>query len=80
MELNVGSLKVKRCKRLHTTGAIENGAIPSRTPEKSEDENGFIEEAAIKLYDDAEIVFINRENYKGIFKPGYGKPIQKIET
>ncbi|MCE7856857.1 MAG: 4-hydroxyphenylpyruvate dioxygenase, partial [Ignavibacteria bacterium CHB3] len=28
---------------------------------------------------DAEIVFVNRENYKGIFKPGYGKPFQKIE-
>ena len=49
-----------------------------RYPKKSEDENGFIEEAAIKLYDDAEIVFINRDNYKGLFKPGYGKPVQNI--
>ena len=38
----------------------------------------YIEEAAIKLYDDAEIVFINRDNYKGLFKPGYGKPVQNI--
>ena len=47
-------------------------------PIKIEDENGYIEEAAIKVYDDAEIVFINRDNYKGIFKPGYGKPVQNI--
>ena len=72
------SLKVKDVTAAYD-GAIINGAIPSRTPEKFEDENGYIEEAAIKLYDDAEIVFINRENYKGIFKPGYGKPIQDIK-
>lgn len=58
--------------------AVKNGGIPVRNPKKSEDENGYIEEAAIKLYDDAEIIFIDRKNYRGIFKPGFGKPIQKI--
>lgn len=58
--------------------AIEHFAVPVRVPRKLEDERGFIEEAAIKLYDDAEIVFFNRDNYHGIFKPGYGKPIQNI--
>jgi len=58
--------------------AVKNGGIPVRNPKKFENENGYIEEAAIKLYDDAEIVFINRDNYKGIFRPGFGKPIQKI--
>ena len=58
--------------------SLKNGGIPSMPPKKVEDENGFIEEAAIKLYDDAEIVFINRENYKGIFKPNFGEPKQKI--
>ncbi len=58
--------------------ALKNGGIPVRNPKKFENENGYIEEAAIKLYDDAEIVFINRDNYKGIFRPGFGKPIQKI--
>ena len=58
--------------------AVKNGGIPVRNLKRFEDENGYIEEAAIKLYDDAEIVFINRDNYKGIFRPGYGKPIQKI--
>jgi 4-hydroxyphenylpyruvate dioxygenase len=58
--------------------AVKNGGIPVRNPKRFEDESGFLEEAAIKLYDDAEIVFINRDNYKGIFKPGFGKPVQKI--
>src|SRR3972149_901739 len=58
--------------------AVKNGGIPVRNPKRFEDKNGYIVEAAIKLYDDAEIVFINRDNYKGIFRPGFGKPIQKI--
>ena len=58
--------------------AVKNGGIPVRSLKRFENENGYIEEAAIKLYDDAEIVFINRDNYKGIFRPGFGKPIQKI--
>lgn len=58
--------------------AVKNGGIPVKTPKKYEDEHGYIEESAIKLYDDAEIVFINRENYKGIFRPGFGKPVQSI--
>ena len=71
------ALKVTDVKNAFET-SISKGAIPERLPKKFEDKNGFVEEAAIKLYDDAEIVFINRENYKGIFKPGYGKPVQKI--
>ncbi len=70
-------LKVRDVKNAYET-ALKNGAIPERNPKKFEDENGFVEEAAIKLYDDAEIVFSNRDNYKSIFKPGFGKPIQKI--
>lgn len=72
------SLKVKNVKSAYET-AVKNGGIPSRPPKKYEDEKGYVEEAAIKLYDDAEIVFINRDNYKGIFRPGFGAPIQKIE-
>jgi 4-hydroxyphenylpyruvate dioxygenase len=71
------SLKVKDVKTAFDT-AIKNGAIPTRSPKKFEDNNGYIEEAAIKLYDDAEIVFINRDNYQGVFRPGFGKPIQRI--
>lgn len=51
--------------------AVTNGAIPTKFPVTIEDESGYIEEAAIKLYDHSEIVFINRDNYSGIFRPGY---------
>jgi 4-hydroxyphenylpyruvate dioxygenase len=71
------ALQVKDVKQAYDV-AVKNGGIPSRTPKKYENENGFVEEAALKLYDDAEIVFINRDNYKGIFRPGFGEPIQKI--
>lgn len=72
------SLKVKDVKAAFDA-SVKNGAVPVRNYKKISDDNGYVEEAAIKLYDDAEIVFINRDNYKGIFKPGYGKPIQKIK-
>lgn len=49
---------------------IKNGAFPIKFPKIYENENGWIEEAAIKLYDDSEIAFINRCAYNG-FKPGY---------
>jgi 4-hydroxyphenylpyruvate dioxygenase len=51
--------------------AIKNGAIPTRFPTVTSDENGNIEEAAVKLYEYNEIVFINRSAYNGTFKPGY---------
>ena len=51
--------------------ALERGAIPLRFPNKVADESGFIEEAAIRLYDDSELVFLNREQYKGVFLPGF---------
>ncbi|GAB4290802.1 MAG: 4-hydroxyphenylpyruvate dioxygenase [Ignavibacteriaceae bacterium] len=71
------SLKVADVRKAFDT-AVKNGGIPVRSPKKLSNENGYIEEAAIKLYDDAEIVFVNRDNYEGIFKPGFGKPIQNI--
>ena len=58
--------------------AVKNGGIPVNYPCKLEDEDGFVEEAAIRLYDDAEIVFTNYDNYNGFFRPGYGEPLQKI--
>jgi 4-hydroxyphenylpyruvate dioxygenase len=59
--------------------AVKNGAVPIKNPFRTEDEFGYIDEAAIRLYDDAEIRFINHDNYKGIFKPGYGEPVQKYD-
>lgn len=50
---------------------IEGGAVPMKYPFYREDTEGVLEEASIRLYDDSEIVFINREKYHGTFKPGY---------
>jgi 4-hydroxyphenylpyruvate dioxygenase len=73
------SLKVSDVRNAYSN-ALKNGAVPVRNPKKIEDENGYIEEAAIKLYDDAEIVFTNRDNYKGIFRPGFRKPLHNIKS
>lgn len=73
------ALKVKNVQTAYDN-ALKNGGIPVRTPKKYTDEHGTVEEAAFKLYDDAEIVFVNRDNYKGLFKPSFGQPIQKIKT
>ncbi len=59
--------------------AIKNGGVPVKPPYKMEDEDGYVMQAAIKLYDDAEINFINYDNYKGLFKPGFDKPVQNFE-
>ncbi|PCJ21616.1 MAG: 4-hydroxyphenylpyruvate dioxygenase [Candidatus Cloacimonadota bacterium] len=59
--------------------AVLHGAVPIIFPTKLEDKNGYVDHSAIKLYDDTELVFINRDNFKGIFMPGFEKPVQKIE-
>ncbi len=54
--------------------AVERGAVPVKAPALSEDGRGSIAEAAIRLYDDTELVFINRDHYQGIFRPGFAAP------
>jgi len=58
--------------------ALAGGAVPIRYPAKTDDEKGFVEEAAIRLYDDAELVFINDDHYRGIFKPGFVEPRHRM--
>lgn len=65
--------------------ALKNGAMPIKDPYKIEDETGYVEQASIKLYDSCEINFINYDNYKGLFQPGFEKPrfemnIDRAET
>jgi len=60
--------------------AIKNGAIPTIKPRELKDANGIYLEAAIKLYDDAEISFVNADEYHGIFQPGFGEPIHNYEV
>lgn len=59
--------------------AMKHGGISSFEPRELKDEHGMVVEAAIKIYDDSEIVFVNYDRYKGLFKPGFDKPIQNIE-
>ncbi len=54
--------------------ALKNGAIPVKDPYKLEDKDGYVDMAAIRLYDDCEINFVNYDNYKGLFQPGFEKP------
>ncbi len=58
--------------------ATQNGAVMVRRPEKIENHHGYITEAAIRLYDDTEMVYVNRDDYKHILAPGFCEPLQKI--
>jgi 4-hydroxyphenylpyruvate dioxygenase len=51
--------------------ALKNGAIPLQHPAVLGDDNGFVEQASLKVFDDNEIVLINYDNYNGTFMPGY---------
>ena len=50
---------------------IKRGAVPVLEPVKIEDENGFIIRSAIKTYGDTIHSFVQRNNYKGFFLPGF---------
>jgi 4-hydroxyphenylpyruvate dioxygenase len=69
------SVRVKNVKETFDK-TIKNGAIPVAWPKQLKDDDGCVEEAAIRLYDDAELVFVNYDNYKGVFKPGF-KPFEQ---
>jgi 4-hydroxyphenylpyruvate dioxygenase len=58
--------------------AVKNGAFSIAPPSKFEDKYGVYEEALIRVYDDTELSFVNSSHYKGIYKPGFGKPLQEI--
>ena len=54
--------------------AVSRGAIGVREPERLEDESGVFQTATIRTYGDTLHSFVNRDNYRGAFAPGY-KPI-----
>lgn len=58
--------------------ATKRGAIMVKKPHRIEDHHGYIEEAAIRLYDDTELVYVNRDHYDGIFGPKFCAPRIKI--
>lgn len=60
--------------------ATGRGAVMVQRPERIENHHGYIEEAAIRLYDDTELVYVNRDNYKHILRPGFCAPLMNINT
>ena len=51
--------------------AVERGAEPAREPFSLSDENGAVRMASIKTYGEVIHTFINRDDYKGTFMPGF---------
>lgn len=50
---------------------VKRGAVPVLEPTKFEDGDGFIIRSAIKTYGDTIHSFVQRNNYKGLFLPGF---------
>ena len=51
--------------------AIERGAVGVAPPDALEDEYGVYEYAVIQAYGQTTHTFVNRDNYRGAFAPGY---------
>jgi 4-hydroxyphenylpyruvate dioxygenase len=54
--------------------AVLRGGVGVVGPTKLEDDHGLYEWASIRTYGDTTHTFVNRDNYKGVFAPGY-RPI-----
>jgi 4-hydroxyphenylpyruvate dioxygenase len=54
--------------------AVSRGAVGVREPQRLEDEFGVFQTATIRAYGDTLHSFVNRDNYRGVFAPGY-RPI-----
>ncbi|HMP30329.1 MAG TPA: 4-hydroxyphenylpyruvate dioxygenase [Saprospiraceae bacterium] len=59
---------------------LERGAESAISPQKMEDENGYVVTASIKTYGDTIHTFVERSNYNGIFLPGYHPKESKTFT
>jgi 4-hydroxyphenylpyruvate dioxygenase len=55
------------------------GAEPAMPPEESRDEKGVLRAAAIHLYGDTLIKFVERDDYAGTFAPGF-KPFDSAQA
>ncbi|MTV26544.1 4-hydroxyphenylpyruvate dioxygenase [Nitriliruptoraceae bacterium ZYF776] len=51
--------------------AVERGATPFHEPEVREDEHGKVQIAAIRAYGDTIHSFVQRDDYSGVYLPGY---------
>ncbi|MBI4041352.1 MAG: 4-hydroxyphenylpyruvate dioxygenase [Deltaproteobacteria bacterium] len=60
--------------------AIKHGAVPLKKPYELKDRDGIVQEAQIKIYDDAEMNLVHYDGYHGTFKPPYQSPFLNIEV
>ncbi|MCI5073232.1 4-hydroxyphenylpyruvate dioxygenase [bacterium] len=58
--------------------AINSGGIPIKKPSVAKDAQGEVLSAALKIYDDTEIILCDRSQYQGLFMPGFDEPRQKL--
>ncbi|MDG2173154.1 MAG: 4-hydroxyphenylpyruvate dioxygenase [Flavobacteriaceae bacterium] len=52
---------------------VKRGAKPYMKPTREEDENGYVIRSGIHTYGETVHLFVERNNYNGIFLPGYVK-------
>ncbi len=50
---------------------VNRGAVPFMAPEKLSDDNGEVTISGIHTYGDTVHLFVERNNYKGVFLPGF---------
>lgn len=55
-------------------------AVPVQYPTKMEDEHGFVTMASVGVFDDTELCFVNYDQYKGLFMPGFQKPLREMNA
>jgi 4-hydroxyphenylpyruvate dioxygenase len=53
--------------------AVAHGAVGVVAPVKQQDESGDFEYATIRAYGDTTHTFVNRDEYRGVFAPGFKK-------
>lgn len=54
--------------------AVSRGAVSVLAPTELKDENGSVIIATIRAYNDTDHSFVQRNDYKGLFMPGYIAP------
>lgn len=64
------ALEVEDVRRAYNA-AVERGAVGVIGPRAEKDDHGTYEYATIRAYGDTTHTFVNRDNYKGVFAPGY---------
>jgi 4-hydroxyphenylpyruvate dioxygenase len=69
------AFRVVDCIALYNK-AISRGAKSISEPKEETDEFGTAITATVQTYGDTNHTFVQRDNYKGVFLPGY-KPVQK---